>query len=119
MKTAAQLQFLHAAERALRQLAVEHNVDVKIAIKADDSGISCRLQAGADERKALFDQYSWKFGYPKEWFDQQFVAQGVLYQIVGVKPTAEKNCLVIKRLKDGKEFVCPVGYVTLPKTQAA
>lgn len=66
----------------------------------------------ADAKKSQFGLYKFKFGYDADWFGKVFIAaDGKAYRIVGVKPTAEKNCLEIERLSDKKVYVCPVSYV--------
>jgi hypothetical protein len=103
------LKFLAAAQEALKELAAEHGVEVDVIERED--GLRVKLAQDEDAARQEFEAYSWKFGYPKQAFGQTFASQGTLYKIVGVKPTAEKNCFRIRRVKDGKEFVCGKGFV--------
>lgn len=100
----------------VNELAQELGVDAKMDVRPD--GLRVRIHDEQGDR-AMFEAYSWKFGYPKAWFGKTFAQQGQFYRIVGVKPTAEKNCLRIERQSDKKEFVCGVGFCTLPKDMAA
>ena len=103
--------FMIAAEDLLQQLAKEHEVSIRVSVREAKNGMWLELVPSDDEAKQQFEMYTWKFGYPADWWMKKFIAQGTTYQIVGVKPTAEKNCFRIKRLTDGKEFVCGKGFV--------
>jgi hypothetical protein len=117
MLTTTQNDFLNQLMNHANERAQELGIDAKIDVRPD--GLRVRLPEDEGTAKQLFESYSWKFGYPKDWFGKTFIQQGAAYRIVGVKPTAEKNCLKIVRQSDKKEFVCPVGFCSLPKTAAA
>lgn len=113
-----QQEFLGEAQQYLKQLAAQLGVVADISV--DERGLRCRLEKDEAEAQKQFEAYSWKFGYPKSWFGKVFTAHdGKAYKIVGCKPTAEKNCLVIRRVLDGREFVCSPGFTGLPKDMAA
>jgi hypothetical protein len=105
--------FLNQLMNLANELAQELDIDITTEVKP--YGLAVRIAEDEGAAQSLFDAYSWKFGYPKDWFGKTFVQSSTAYKIVGVKPTAEKNCLRIMRIKDGKEFVCGVGFCTLPK----
>jgi hypothetical protein len=104
-----QQEFLGQAQRQLTQLAAQLGVTATIDLRPD--GLRVRLERDEEDARKEFDAYSWKFGYPKAAFGKTFSQNGTVYKIVGVKPTAEKNCFRIRRALDGKEFVCGKGFV--------
>jgi hypothetical protein len=93
----------------MNALARELGIEVSLMVKPQ--GLSIRFPEDPDDARREFEAYSWKFGYPKSAFGKTFSQQGVVYKIVGVKPTAEKNCFRIQRCIDKKEFVCGKGFV--------
>jgi hypothetical protein len=110
------LQFLERARRSLQGLADE--LGVEIDFRESENGIGCSVKKDESDARAEFEKYAWKFGYKPEDFGREFVGNGELYRIIGVKPTAEKNCFRILRVKDGKEFVCGKGFAGCYKTPA-
>lgn len=81
----------------------------KIVPDASHSPEAAATLANAEQEQ--FNLYAWKFKYDPAWFGKEFVGpNNTPYRIVGVKPTAEKNCLKIRRMTDNKEFVCAVQF---------
>ena len=86
---------------------------LKFRITVDAAASPEAAQQVADAKEQQFGLYAWKFGYDASWYGKEFVGPDLKpYKIVGVKPTAEKNCLMIERMSDGKQFVCGVQFAT-------
>lgn len=110
MTTKAQ-QFENDVMAFARQRAKELDLDVDV--RGRDQGDRSALVIAvvdADEAKTLFEANAWKFGYEADWFGKSFRDGSNVFMVVGVKPTAEKNALRLRR-QDGKEFVGPVAHV--------
>lgn len=74
-----------------------------------------------DPEKALWDQNCAHIGLDAEDFGKKFTFLGEteIYRIIGFKPKARTNCVRIRRVRDGKEFVTSAMEirVCLGKTQ--
>jgi hypothetical protein len=105
----AQQQFVGELTGVVSRLATQLGITVDVDVKP--YGMRLVFERDEDDARKEFDAYSYKFGYPKSAFGKTFSQQGVVYKIVGVKPTAEKNCFRIERCIDKKEFVCGKGFV--------
>ncbi len=62
--------------------------------------------------KAMEEASYWRsacvgFQMKEEWLGQEFTAEdGTVYKVMGANPKARKNAIVVKRVNDGKGFVC-------------
>jgi hypothetical protein len=100
--------FLIEAEDQLKELAKKYGIEVEIGQRTDGSQIWCKIEASDEQKRSEFELASRKFRFPVDWWGKEFTIRHEAYRIIGAKLSAEKNCLEIKRLSDGKEFVCGV-----------
>jgi hypothetical protein len=110
-----QQKFLIDAQLQLKQLAELSGVQIDLQVR--DGGFQLQFMKDEREARAEFELYSSRFGYNPNWFGKVFSQRGSEYRIVGVRPTAEKNCLKIRRVKDNKEFVCAPGFIPFTQQQ--
>jgi hypothetical protein len=101
-------QFMIEAEIALKRVADGLGVQVDIGQRTDGSQIWCKLEASAEDKRSEFELASRKFRFPIDWWQKEFMIRNELFRIVGARLSAEKNCLEIERVSDGKGFVCSV-----------
>ena len=71
--------------------------------------ISFRLAAAAPKAESDYELYRSLYGLPELKTKFNIPGKGV-FQIVGFKPKAHKNSLIIQDIA-GKTFVCPPSYV--------
>jgi hypothetical protein len=102
-------KFVIDATIQLQKLAEE--LGVKVDVKQNGSGFMLQFKQSEREAQIEFQMYAGKFGYDPSWFGKLFMSGGKTYRISGVKPTAEKNCLIINRTTDNREFVCSPAYI--------
>lgn len=83
-----------------------NNAHVKIAVTIRDTG------TGMSSAESEFRRMAPMYGMKPEWYGQAVILQGTAYEIVGIKPSAPKYTVQIKRCYDGKIFGCTVSTVT-------
>lgn len=77
----------------------DNKVDIKMTATANQNG-------KAVSKYALdFTTYAYKFGLKEEWLGQQIDINGEKFKVVGLKPRAYKNPVLIENSR-GKTFVC-------------
>jgi hypothetical protein len=66
---------------------------------------------GKSPAQVEFERYAKIFGLEAEDYGKEIVLQAERFTIAGIRPKASKNCISIKRVSDGKGFVCSVEVV--------
>ena len=59
-----------------------------------------------NKRTADYGRYAMRWGLPEDGLGKTILINREEYEIVGLKAKARKKPLIVKRAKDGKEFVC-------------
>lgn len=94
------------------KLAAEKGVE--ISFRSQQKGGRTALIIGiedADVTEALFKSQISLYGGEPGWFGRKVVIGTETYTVAGINPKARKNCITIKREKDGKLFVCSIQQV--------
>jgi hypothetical protein len=98
---------------ALDAIGAKHGLTVtpgnaKYSDQEFNMNIEFRLSASAPKRETDYELYRQIYDLPE--LNAQFTTPGgETFAIVGCKPQARKNSLVIQNIV-GKEFVCPPSY---------
>lgn len=58
-----------------------------------------------DPAKREWDMNCWRWGMKPEDFGKETMVAGKLFKIVGCKPNARKNCILIRNVQTGTEYV--------------
>ena len=66
-----------------------------------------------DDVRKIWDKYSYKFKYDKDWLFKKFRYDGVKFKITGVKPTEDTQCILAERCDYGKIYVFTVNKIKL------
>lgn len=61
---------------------------------------------GGGGEKENFQRLASSFGMKPEWFGEKFAIGLQTFEITGINPRKRKNNVLIKRVGDGKGFVC-------------
>ena len=105
---------------SLAELGERFGITLKIGnIRYDDDTFTSKIEAsvvGADLKANDWSKHFWRFGMEEDWLGRTFERRGYDYKIVGLKPRARKNQILIElegrtyrmdaaliRLKMGKE----------------
>lgn len=105
-------------DKVIAEFAAERGLTLDTKVRMRGGRMSLTVTALDEDTEAdLFALNSGRFGYEPEWLNRSFLDGRHVFKVVGVKPTAEKNCLRLMR-DDGREFVAPVAFVR-PKMKAA
>ena len=86
-----------------------------VATKAEVNGVP------VDKAKEDFVKYCGRHGLQPDDYQKRCHYLGekdTSYIIVGIKPKATVNSIIIKRESDGKEFVCPAGMLAVEGREA-
>ena len=59
-----------------------------------------------EQQKKDFSFYAFRFGFKPTDYNKEYTIKGTVYQLVGFKPRATKNPIVIKNKLTGEEYVC-------------
>ena len=83
-----------------------NNPHVKIAVSVRDNGL------GMSTNEATWRSLAPRYGMSADWFGKSIVLERTAYEIIGIKPSAPRYTVEIKRCYDGKVFGCTVSTVT-------
>lgn len=83
-----------------------NNAHVKVSVTVRDTG------AGMSSSESEFRRMASLYGMKPDWYGEAVILQGTAYEICGIKPSAPKYTVQIKRCHDGKIFGCTVSTVT-------
>lgn len=93
-------------DKVLSTLGKDLGVDFELKnIRYQDNTFSVKLEgsiAGFDTRANDWDRYYWKFDLKKEWLHKTFQHNGETYKVVGLRPKARKQTVLVER--DGETF---------------
>ena len=93
-------------DKVLSTLGKDLGVDFELKnIRYQDNTFSVKLEgsiAGFDTRTNDWDRYYWKFDLKKEWLHKTFQHNGETYKVVGQRPKARKQTVLVER--DGETF---------------
>jgi hypothetical protein len=84
---------------------------VKFSIETADVALKTKSGEQTTPEREAFKRGAWIVGLKPEHLDRTFVMQGTEYKVAGLRPKASKNAVLIKRTKDGKQFVCSAHHV--------
>ena len=91
-------------DKVLSTLGKDLGVDFKLKnIRYQDNTFSVKLEgsiAGFDTRANDWDLYYRKFDLKKEWLHKTFQHEGKTYKIVGLRPKARKQTVLVERVSD-------------------
>lgn len=96
-------------QAVIDKYAADHGLIVKFGNATySDSEITFKvnvLRADVDNAKAKWDECCAAFGLAQEDFGKEILLSGKKFVVSGIRPSARKNCILIRNLEDGKEYV--------------
>lgn len=96
-------------QKELDNFAKEHGITIKVGNATyDETDIHFKVDiasASADTERVRWEQNCRYFGLVPEDYGKEITLQGQKFAVVGVKPKARKNCIIVRRISDGKEFL--------------
>lgn len=96
-------------QKELENFAKTHNVTIKVGNATyDDTDIHFKLDvasAADDTERLRWEQNCRYVGLVPEDYGMEITLQGQNFIAVGVNPKARKNCIIVRRVSDGKEFL--------------
>ena len=63
------------------------------------------VQSGVDNDKAVWEQNCKYFGLVAEDYGKRIIINREDFTVAGLKPSARKNCIKVRRVRDGGEYV--------------
>lgn len=74
--------------------------------------LTCKTKTGGEEEQQKVQAERWAMyaemlGLPVDGFGKRYNLQGHVFEVIGCDPGKPKNCALIRRVSDGKEFKCP------------
>jgi hypothetical protein len=79
---------------------------VKFSIETADLALKSKTGETTSPERECFKQMAPMFGLKPDWLGHTFVMNGIEYEVAGLRHKATKNPVLIRRTKDGKQFVC-------------
>lgn len=96
-------------QKELDNFAKEHGITIKVGNATyDETDIHFKVDiasASEDTERVRWEQNCRYFGLVPEDYGKEITLQGQKFAVVGVKPKARKNCIIVRRISDGKEFL--------------
>lgn len=93
----------------LEKFATEHGVTIKVGNATyDETDIHFKLDvasAADDVERVRWEQNCGYFGLVPEDYGKEITLNGQQFCAVGIKTGARKNCIIVRRVWDGKEYV--------------
>ena len=90
-----------AVDIALAGVGSQFGIKIDIGnIKFDDHTFTFKVEAsvvGVDTRVEEWSRYFWKFNLQEEWLHKTFTHDNDEYKIVGLRPRATKNQILLER----------------------
>lgn len=90
-----------AVDIALAGVGSQFGIKIDIGnIKFDDHTFTSKVEAsvvGVDTRVEEWSRYFWKFNLQEEWLHKTFTHDNDEYKIVGLRPRATKNQILLER----------------------
>lgn len=109
-----------AIDEALYNIEVEYDVTIERdgSIKYSDNDFSMKLrvnEASNDDPEALYNQQVAQKGLTEEApeYGTEFEMSNKKYRVVGFKPNARKNNIVVKQLSNQKEYVTSIHQIDI------
>ena len=93
-------------DEVLGKLGKELGVNFKLgSLRYDHNTFTLKVEGsitGFDTLADDWDKHYWKFDLKKEWLHMTFQHSGETYKVVGLRPKARKQTVLVE--KDGKTF---------------
>lgn len=109
-----------AIDEALYNIEVEYDVTIERdgSIKYSENDFSMKLrvnEASNDDPEALYNQQVAQKGLTEEApeYGTKVEINGKMHQVVGFKPNARKNNIIIKQLSNNKEYVTSIHQINI------
>jgi hypothetical protein len=104
-------------EVEVNKIMLKHGLGLKMSAIRFGYEYSCKIsgvivKAGQTVRQAEFEKYCELYDLKPEDFGRKFkTTNDNEYKIIGLKPKATKNVIIIECLLSGKEYKCPRGSI--------
>ncbi len=82
----------------------------KFDMKVDVGRITVKL-TDPSEAKAEFERVAPAFGVDPKLYGRRFKHKNTLYEVIGIRKSAPKNCLQIKAVHSGQEYSCAPSFI--------
>ncbi len=93
----------------LENFAKEHGVSIHVGNASyDDTDITFKVRvasAAEDTERLRWENNCGYLGLVPEDYGKEIILNGQKFAVVGIKPSARKNCIIVRRISDGKEFL--------------
>lgn len=99
-------------QEAVKDLEKKYGIVIEIkgmTYRPNDFSMKILVQNGnskEDVAKATFEKYCRQFGLSPYDYGREFTDNGVIYQIIGIDPNRRKNCIIVRAVKTGTQYVC-------------
>ena len=107
-------------EEAMKEIENKYGVTIKRdgSIKVSDEDFSIKydvVEVSNEDPKALYDKQVEQKGLTNKApeFGTEFKMNGKMHKVVGFKPSARKNNIVIQQLSNGKKYVTSIHEINI------